>query len=449
MSYKGDFEIIMYLWEIFVCFYETFLITYLFTKKIGFYKKPFFLCLFILIIWTILSLLTFIGWGSGTRLLIMLMCYIVTSFLFFGKHPIENKFTYILWSCFYIFLSTASERLTISLAYWLTDYPLQELLVFGSARIQFTLIHLLVFSVFIWLTTHLNEKNPFLPLPLVLIVVVLVGIGIFATETILSISLVLDTKPEMHVFSKQLSLTCYIILIMLFAFFACFEYLGILRRKTREMEQEKQLNDLEQQQYELMVSATESLRKWKHDYQGQLKLITTLIAQNNYQEVSEYARQLNSALPFSESLLATGNCAVDAVVSLRMLEARRDNIAFHSTVFLPDQLPLNNVELSSLIGNILDNAIEACRKAPHKAEIRFEIKPFKQMLSLFCCNTSDGKYWLGAEDILLSTKKEEGHGIGTRRIRQIVENAGGICQLTPKPEQFTVQIMIPLCWEGK
>ncbi len=433
------------LWEIFVCFYEILLMAYLFAKKIGFQKKDIFLysiCVFIMT--NILSLLSFSNCSANKRLLIMLMCYIVASYLFFGKRQNANKYKYILWPCFYVFLTILSEKLTFSLAEALSSYSIEELLVFSSARIQFTLIYLLVLSTSIWITAHLGEKEPLLPLPVILLIFLLISIGIFATETIFDISLILHANSNTYLLSEQLSFVCYAMLIMLFALFACFEYLGMIRRKNKEMEQEQQLSDLEKQQYDFMVSTTESLREWKHDYQGQLRLITTLIAQNNYKEVKEYAEQLDASLPSSGLLLSTGNLAVDAVVSLHMMEAKRENICFHSTIFLPDHLPLNNVEFSSLISNVLDNAIEACRKLPNTSQIQFEIKPFKQMLSLFCCNTSDGKYRCGMKDVLLSTKAERGHGIGLRRIQQIVEKVGGTCQFIPKLDQFIVHIMVPL-----
>lgn len=434
-----------YIWEFFVCFYEILLMIYLFSKKNFFHRKSILLyAVYSFFMTAILIFLSLSGYTTNKRLVIMLVCIILCSYFFFGYKQRDKAHHYLLWPCFYVFLTIFSEQLTFSLADMLANYSLNKLLVFGSARIQFTLIYLLVLSLFVWITTHLGKKDSFLPLPVVILVFLLMSIGIFATETIFDIALILHAKPDTYLLSEQLSFVCYAMLIMLFSFFVCFEYLGIIRRKNKVMEQEQQLNDLEKQQYDLMVSATKSLQEWKHDYQGQLKLIVTLIAQDNYKEVKEYTEQLISSLPASRLLLSTGNFAIDAVVSLHMIEAKRETIDFHSAIFLPPSLPLSNVEFSSLINNVLDNAIEACRRVSAPSTIQFEIKPFKQMLFLFCSNTSNGKYRYGAQNSLLSTKEENGHGIGIKRIQQIVEKTGGTCQFTPKPDQFTVHIMIPL-----
>jgi sensor histidine kinase regulating citrate/malate metabolism len=129
---------------------------------------------------------------------------------------------------------------------------------------------------------------------------------------------------------------------------------------------------------------------------------------------------------------------MDAVISLRMMDAKRHHISFESKLFLPERIPLSDVAFASLLGNVLDNAIEACRKVEEgEAKIYFEIKPWKQMMYLHCVNTSDGKYIKGGRGQLLSTKQADGHGIGIRRIQEIVEEAGGTCGFTPECEGTT------------
>jgi sensor histidine kinase regulating citrate/malate metabolism len=271
------------------------------------------------------------------------------------------------------------------------------------------------------------------------------GIGTFAGESILDIALVLRMYPETTKQAFTLSVLGYCILLILFALIVTYEYLGVILRKNKELKQQRELAQIEEQQYQFMLSTAESLAEWKHDYQGQLRLIATLIEEENYSELKQFTTGVDEALNSSASLLFTGNRTLDAVISLRMMEAKRHDIHFETKLYLPESLPLHEVAMSSLIGNILDNAIEACLKLPSEAlEIYFEMKPWKKMLCIFCSNTSDGKYHRGKNETLLSTKKTHGHGIGMHRIRDIVEAAGGTCQFSPEEHRFSVSIMIPL-----
>lgn len=171
---------------------------------------------------------------------------------------------------------------------------------------------------------------------------------------------------------------------MLFALLITFEWLGVILKRNKELRQQQQLAVIEQQQYDLIVSASESLTQWKHDYQGQLRLIAALIKQEKYTELKQFSGNIDSALPASANMPLNGNHIMDAVISLRMMDAKRHNIRFNTKLFLPDRIPLDDAVFASLVGNLLDNAMEACCKVPPgTAEINFEIKPWNQMMYIF------------------------------------------------------------------
>lgn len=82
--------------------------------------------------------------------------------------------------------------------------------------------------------------------------------------------------------------------------------------------------------------------------------------------------------------------------------------------------------------------------------IRLYMKPFHNMLSVKITNTSDGFYRTDSRNQLLSRKAENDitnnmeHGIGLRRIQDIVERHSGIMEILPEKDMFTVSILIPL-----
>jgi sensor histidine kinase regulating citrate/malate metabolism len=102
--------------------------------------------------------------------------------------------------------------------------------------------------------------------------------------------------------------------------------------------------------------------------------------------------------------------------------------------------------LSSLIGNLVDNAIEACQHLddPSSKTINLCIKPSRGNLLISISNPTDGRYLTDSEGRLLSTKNESGHGIGLERVRSIVEGHNGYLQILPSAELFSVRIVLPL-----
>lgn len=436
----------LYLWELFVCLIETLLMTYLLYKKIG--LKPQGKCRLvpsIIIMTGMLSALSFLGIPVVWRMALMLFLYTTLTLWTFDCAKEGSRYKALLWPFCYLITTATADNITFSIAGALVDFPLEELMRYNSARIQFTLIYLLLIALTVWTLAHLNEPDTDFPVLVSFTLFVLVGVGIFAAESILDIALVLGIEPATSHEAKTLTVLSYSILVMLVALLITFEWLGVILRKNRELQRINQLSHLEQAQYQLVVSASESMAKWKHDYQGQLRLIAALVEQGNYSELKQFTGDLASELRASAFIPHSGNCVLDTVVSLRMAEAERENIHVQTKLFLPDRIPLDDVAFASLVGNLLDNAIEACRKVPPaRADICFEIKPWNQMMYLYCANTSDGTYQRGKNGDLQTNKQANGHGIGIHRIREIVEQTGGTCQFVPEESRFSVSIMIPL-----
>jgi histidine kinase-, DNA gyrase B-, and HSP90-like ATPase len=105
------------------------------------------------------------------------------------------------------------------------------------------------------------------------------------------------------------------------------------------------------------------------------------------------------------------------------------------------------MDLCSLISNLLDNAIEAnCKLDMTKRRLQIEIKPYNNMLLLFISNSSNGIYLYGGNGNLLTTKtsNKNEHGIGIKRINEIVKKYNGIIEFDPGTEIFSVSILFPL-----
>lgn len=437
---------VSYIWEILVCFLEAVFYSYLFYKKIGLnlkHKKRAFASTILMTV--VPSILTLLGIDLFPKMALILLVYIFVVLWAFDSQGKTKRFKALFWSGCPLIIVSLADFVSYSVASIVIGSQLIELQEFGSVREQFMLIYVLLVAVTVWLLTHIGERDPEIPLPIGIILFLFVCFGIFAVESMIDIALVLQLGESTNRHSQILMLLGYCILFLLFALLIAFEYLGIVLRRNRELRQQQQLALIEEQQYQFMVSTAESLAEWKHDYQGQLRLLSALIEEQNYEELKQFVEGVDAGLSESASLVFTGNRTVDAAVSLRIMDARRHEISLDTKIYLPDTLPIHKVAFSSLIGNILDNAIEACMKLDAEEKtIFFEMKPWKKMLYIFCSNSSDGNYRKGEQDVLLTTKKTKGHGIGIRRIREIVEEAGGTCQFSPEADQFSVHAMIPL-----
>ena len=225
------------------------------------------------------------------------------------------------------------------------------------------------------------------------------------------------------------------------------------KEKNEKLIAESFISKMNQIQYEQIVSSTESLRGIKHDISNHLETLTLLIKSNEYEKATDYINIITSELSINHKLVSTGNIPVDCIISNKYALANNNDITFNYTIHLPKKLPVDDVSICSLLGNILDNAIESCEKVSPSIErfITLTIRPFNNMLLISITNSSIGDYKLSKSGIFLTTKKEESnspyHGIGMKQIRRIVKEHKGFIRISPEPDSFTLEIMLPLEYE--
>ena len=137
---------------------------------------------------------------------------------------------------------------------------------------------------------------------------------------------------------------------------------------------------------------------------------------------------------------------LDSVLSAKILTAKQYNIPIEWSVFLPNSIPLSPIELTSIISNLLDNAINATKSIPSDQApyISFCLKPIGTSLFIIVNNKSTGEYSFTSSGALLSNQISIEHGIGLNRVKEIVEKYEGFMQIKPEEEAFTVKILIPM-----
>ena len=108
---------------------------------------------------------------------------------------------------------------------------------------------------------------------------------------------------------------------------------------------------------------------------------------------------------------------------------------------MPDTLTVSDVELSIIIGNLLDNAVEACRTAEGERFIRIFMSMKGNMLYFSMLNAAGAKRKKTGS--LFSTHKDGFHGFGLRRAEAIIEEHGGWVKYNSEDGAFTSEFLVP------
>ena len=185
------------------------------------------------------------------------------------------------------------------------------------------------------------------------------------------------------------------------------------------------------------------MRGWRHDYHNHLQSFKSYLAQGQVEELSEYLNELEAELDSIDTLVKSGNAMVDAILNSKLSLAKKYSIDMNVKVAVLAALPITDVDLCVILGNLMDNAIEACR----------QIEVDERWLRLYLDTQGEQLYLSiqnAAKEILdfnernyISTKRGD-HGLGLKRVSLLVEKYQGFLNLQNEPGIFAVEVSVPL-----
>ena len=218
---------------------------------------------------------------------------------------------------------------------------------------------------------------------------------------------------------------------------------------------DKRLSDFQdsvlKKQRDEVQNIYQTMRAWRHDYHNHMQTIKAMLSLGKKQELSEYLDNLEKDLDSIDIAIRTGNVSLDAILSSKVSIARKNFIDVNCTAKVPQDLRISDVHLCAIVGNLLDNAIEACEKmacCSKKEEsvpqrfIRVYIGLFKSQLYISVTNSTCEKYRRRLSELVTSKLGE--HGFGLRRIDKIAEKYDGYVNRKNEPGVFATEVMRPL-----
>lgn len=208
-------------------------------------------------------------------------------------------------------------------------------------------------------------------------------------------------------------------------------YLKLVEYQTEQSE--KHLNEVR--------SIHKEMRGYKHDFHHHLQALKGQLEAGEVDRALAYIEQLDNQLMNVDTLLKTGNVSLDAILSAKIAQAKAENIAVTVKANVQDALTISDLELSIIIGNLLDNAIEACRTVTGERFIRIFISMKGTMLYFSMLNAAGAKKKKTGS--LFATHKDGVHGFGLRRAEAILEEHGGWVKYNSEDGAFTSEFLVP------
>ena len=210
----------------------------------------------------------------------------------------------------------------------------------------------------------------------------------------------------------------------------------VTQLKLQQIELELKLN-------EDMINITDRLRKLRHDMNNHIGLMKNLVQTKQYDELEEYINQVYEDVGVANELVITGNKTLAVLLNAKKSLAKAKNIDFTSMIATQD-INMKNKDICTLLGNILDNAIEAAEKSGAKKYIQLMIQKTEEGCVISCENSLGTKPIINKDKFVSRKENSFIHGIGTENIKDIVEKYKGEINIDYDDDMFNVRVVMPV-----
>ena len=229
--------------------------------------------------------------------------------------------------------------------------------------------------------------------------------------------------------------------LMAGAFAAMFLYEHLSRQSeivNRERQYEQQIKSQSKHLDEILVMQKQ-LKSFRHDMENHWIALKGYFENGDYDNGIRYIKKINGSLEAIDTI-DTGNVALDAIISSKKALADEKNIRFEFTVQVPEQLPIEAADICVILGNALDNAVEACERIKD-GDKYIRISIIYEGDSILCKIENSAPK---AKKISLKTSKadRDNHGFGLENIKQALSKYNHLLKIDTEESAFVLSFII-------
>ena len=226
-----------------------------------------------------------------------------------------------------------------------------------------------------------------------------------------------------------------------------FILLEYLLQRIMKREEDKTIiyqNKLMKQQMDEIENIYMTMRGWRHDYHNHLQSLKGYLSLNKVEQMKDYLNELETDLDSIDTLYHSGNLQLDSILNAKLAIAEKGQIRIRCDASIPPRLHVSDLDLCVILGNLLDNAIESCRKIkdPDERFIRVYIGILKKQLYISITNATSETVKQRTDHYFTTKRGDHGHGL--KRVDQVVKKYDGYLNRQNEPGVFATEIVLPL-----
>jgi len=230
----------------------------------------------------------------------------------------------------------------------------------------------------------------------------------------------------------------------MFLFYLVDDYAIIDEESQKNMIADKLLH-MQSSYYQKVEDSQREITSLRHDLKKHLHSLVVFLKSGQYEEALDYIEQIYQSANGMKVPLTGGNSMINILVNNAQQLAAASDVPLTANIMVPPELPIQNVDLCIILGNLLDNALEACirMKKQSKHFIHTEIRCQKAFLIISISNSYNGQFRMDGNRYESVKLGEKYCGIGLSNVSTVVRKYKGDMKISHNENVFTVTVMLP------
>ena len=315
----------------------------------------------------------------------------------------------------------------------------------GTYTLSFTMFQLIATVLVILIIAHPFAKYGSLLIDQPISPKVWYGMILFSVSVIITN---LSLLPNVYYLFREQFLTANILILISSQFVVwillmLIMHYGVSSILTADKIREKnRILEMQEKQFRSLQNYVRASEKTRHDFRHSIQTLAELYHAGETEALGRYLDQYIDSMPKNEIQSFCDILSLNALLNFYVHVTKLNHIAFTLRVNVSDELPLSDVNLCSIVGNILENAVAASKNTDEK-KIQFTILAEDHaQLYIVAVNSFDGIVRMKNGQYL--STKQKSSGIGLSSVTSIVESCGGIALFSHEGNKFFSSIAIPL-----
>ena len=373
----------------------------------------------------------------------------LTLMIYIGRHLIEKRWKRI----FIVFMSmdilTDINSLLCGLRELIITSDDQVGLYVSYRYTPYNIFAVIFEAVLFFLIAKMRKKKDDSPLPLSLI------LGLFLVLNIFSAFVpIIDFEREPYILDKPLYM---VFMLSALAFVTLIFYFRAARKERQDLLEINRVNqelvESEARYFEASIEANKKVRAMKHDMKNNMQVLLMLLEKGDYDRMKEYIGEMSQNIESADVSAHTGDTIADAIISDKKSKAEKAGITLNVSGVISD-VEFSHVDICKILGNILDNAIEAVSDErfvdldPSYKVIDLTFKKTEKFFMISMVNPCIDAPVYSGDRIISSKSNKSEHGFGLQNAKEAAEKYGGDmsveCTVKPYGHEFVTEFVFPI-----